>query len=175
MILTAAIAGLATYACAKPKDIQTVPSVQFDRYLGTWYEIARKPMYFQRKCAKNVTANYMLNQDGTVAVTNSCITFEGKADQAHGQAFVMNAPANSQLKVSFLPKAIRWLPVGRGDYWILKLDSDYKVALVGDPQLKYLWLLSRTPKISDETFTEYRRYAQHLGYDVSDLKLTVQD
>ena len=155
--------------------VSAVPQVQLDRYLGTWYEIARKPMYFQKKCAKNVTANYALNKDGTVAVTNRCITHEGKEDTAHGQAFSTNPPQNSQLKVSFLPQAIRWLPVGRGDYWILKLDTNYQVALVGDPKRKYLWVLSRTPHISADTWQEYRNYAKQIGYDISDLNLTPQD
>ncbi len=61
-----------------------------------------------------------------------------------GKLFVQNAPFNSKLKVSFLPEVIRWLPVGRGDYSVLKLDDDYQTALVGEPRRKYLWVLSRT-------------------------------
>lgn len=180
-LCTLAILGLpliAGYACAnkeKASSVQSVSKIELNQYLGSWYEIARKPMYFQKKCAKDVTANYTLGTNGNIQVTNRCLDKNGQEQVAHGEAYVVNSPKNSQLKVSFLPKALRWLPVGRGDYWIVKIDPDYQVALVGDPQKKYLWLLARTPKISQSTLNEYQEYAKSIGYDLSDLKLTVQN
>ena len=85
-----------------------------------------------------MTANYSLNKNGNMKVDNSCYTKDGKFKQSIGEAFVKNAPFNSKLKVSFLPKAIRWLPVGRGDYWVLKIDENYETVLVGGPDKKYV-------------------------------------
>lgn len=175
--LAVAASIVATYSFAQktqPTPFNTVEHVELNQYLGTWYEIARKPMYFQKKCAKDVQAKYSLKENGKIRVENSCIGQSGKIEKAEGEAFVVNAPHNSQLKVSFLPQAIRWLPVGRGDYWILKLDSAYQFALIGDPKRKYLWLLSREPKISKEVWQEYTHYAQQLGYDLSDFNQTIQ-
>lgn len=155
------------------KPITTVAQVDLAKYLGVWYEIARKPMYFQNQCAKNVQAVYTLNVNGNVNVENSCINADGHLEQAQGEAYVVNAPHNSKLRVSFLPESLRWLPVGRGDYWILKLDANYHTVLVGEPKKKYLWILSREPHLSEDIVQEYIKYAQSLGYSTSDLIRTV--
>lgn len=156
-------------ANANTTEVQAVSKVDLNKYLGTWHEIARKPLYFQNKCDYNVTAKYSLNENGNVKVDNSCYSADGKLNQSIGEAYVQNAPANSKLKVSFLPKAIRWLPVGRGDYWVLKIDDDYQTALVGSPNKKYLWVLSRTANPDQATVDEYLNYAKSIGFDLSDL------
>ncbi len=92
---------------------------------------------------RNVSATYTLNENGNVTVDNRCYAQDGKLMQSIGEAFVQNPPFNSKLKVSFLPEAVRWLPVARGDYWILKIDDDYQTVLVGEPRRKYMWVLSR--------------------------------
>jgi lipocalin len=115
-----------------------------------------------------------LNENGSIRVDNTCYSQDGKLQQSIGVANVQNAPVNSKLKVTFLPKALRWLPVGRGDYWILKIDEDYQVALVGTPNKKYLWLLSRSQTLDPVVVEEYLNYAQHLGYDLKDLIYTKQ-
>ena len=122
--------GMATMAYAQSKPLAVVDKVELDRYLGVWYEIARKPMYFQNKCGSNVSATYTLNENGNVTVDNRCYAQDGKLMQSIGEAFVQNPPFNSKLKVSFLPEAVRWLPLARGDYWILKIDDDYETVLV---------------------------------------------
>ena len=167
-----AFLSVATFVYANNSNVQTVPKVELDKYLGTWHEIARKPLYFQKKCDYNVTANYSLNENGTVKVDNKCFNKDGKLQQSIGEASVQNSPENSKLKVSFLPKALRWLPVGRGDYWILKLDEDYQVALVGTPNKKYLWLLSRSPTLDPAIATEFLDHAKNQGYNLSDLIYT---
>ena len=165
--------GAATMAYSKTNEsMKTVEKVELDKYLGVWYEVARKPLYFQNKCASNVTAAYTLNENGNVQVDNRCMAKDGKQMRALGEAFVQNAPFNSKLKVSFLPEAIRWLPVGRGDYWVLKLDDDYQTALVGEPRRKYLWVLSRTAQPDQAVVTEYLNYAKSLGYDLGDVIYT---
>lgn len=154
----------------------SVDSVDLKKYAGQWYEIARLPMYFQRNCASDVTATYTLNTDDagnikSVNVINACKQEDGSGMEATGLA----KPANdtgSELKVTFLPSWLRWLPVGKADYWVLALDKDYKSALVGTPDNKYLWVLSRTPDLSENTYNQYLATAKQQGYDVSELKLT---
>ena len=152
----------------------TVDSVDLKKYAGTWYEIGRLPMYFQRNCASDVTANYTQKTDGSgIIVTNKCKAEDGSGISAEGLA----KPADdtgSKLKVTFLPSWIRWLPVGRADYWVLARDPDYKTALVGSPDKDYLWLLARSPDISQETYAKYRQIAQQQGYDLKEFQLTTQ-
>jgi len=152
----------------------TVDSVDLNTYAGTWYEIGRLPMYFQRKCAGDVTANYAQKDDGSgITVTNKCMAEDGSGIVAEGLAKPVDE-SGSKLKVTFLPKWIRWIPVGRADYWVLARDAEYKTALVGTPDKKYLWLLARSPNISQETYTKYRQIAQQQGYDLKEFTLTSQ-
>ncbi|OTG94471.1 hypothetical protein B9T24_11985 [Acinetobacter sp. ANC 4654] len=166
--------GAATLAYAQTKPLQTVDKVQLDRYLGVWYEIARKPMYFENKCNRDVTATYTLNENGNVIVNNRCLSKDGQLQQSIGEAFVQNAPFNTKLKVSFLPEAIRWLSVARGDYWILKIDDDYQTVLVGEPRRKYMWVLSRSAQPDQAVVNEYLEYAKSVGYNLTDLIHTKQ-
>lgn len=164
----------ATMAYAQTKPLQAAEKVELDQYLGVWYEIARKPMYFQNKCDSDVTAVYTLNENGNVQVDNRCIMQDGKQTHSMGEAFVQNPPFNTKLKVSFLPEAIRWFPVGRGDYWILKIDEHYQTVLIGEPRRKYLWVLSRTPHPNQQVISEYLDYAKSVGYDLQDVIHTTQ-
>ncbi|WP_201594986.1 lipocalin family protein [Psychrobacter vallis] len=150
----------------------TVDSVDLKKYAGTWYEIGRLPMYFQRNCASDVTATYTEKTDGSgIIVANKCMGTDGTSISAEGLAKPVDA-TGSKLKVTFLPSWIRWLPVGRADYWVLARDADYKTALVGTPDKDYLWLLARSPNVSQETYAKYRQIAQQQGYDLKEFKLT---
>ena len=152
----------------------TVDRVDLEQYAGTWYEIGRLPMYFQRKCAGDVTATYTSKTDGSgIIVLNKCTDANGEGITAEGLAKPVD-DTGSKLKVTFLPSWIRWLPVGRADYWVLARDADYKTALVGTPDNKYLWLLARSPNISQQTYAKYRQIAQEQGYDLKEFKLTSQ-
>lgn len=165
----AIIAGaLLVKANAGNAPLPVVEKVDLTRYQGQWYEIARLPMFFEKKCDRDITANYTLNADQTVRVDNRCIQASGEPKQSIGQAKPADA-SGAKLKVTFLPEGLRWLPFGQADYWILKLDPDYQVALVGEPRRRYLWLLSRTPQLDTATKTEYLNYAKSQGYDLSEL------
>lgn len=159
---------------AQVKPMVTVDQVKLDQYLGAWYEIARKPLSFQDKCDRDVVAQYTLNENGNIQVDNRCVMKNGQTTRSLGEAFIKNPPHNSKLQVSFLPEIIRWLPFGRGDYWILKIDDDYQTVLVGEPDLKYMWILSRSAQPSQDVIDEYLDYAKSLGYDLSDLIHTKQ-
>lgn len=166
--------GAATMVYAQTKPLQVAEKIELDKYLGVWYEVARKPLSFQNKCDRNVTATYTLNENGNVQVDNRCVMKDGRETYSIGEAFVKNAPFNTKLKVSFLPEAVRWLPIGRGDYWILKIDDHYQTVLVGEPSRKYMWVLSRTPHLDQKVVNEYLEYAKSVGYDLKDLIHTKQ-
>ena len=152
----------------------TVDHVDLNKYTGTWYEIGRLPMYFQRNCAGDVTANYTEKTDGSgIIVTNKCVDKDGSSIVAEGLAKPVDE-SGSKLKVTFLPSWLRWLPVGRADYWVLARDADYKMALIGTPDKEYLWLLARSPNVTQETYAKYRQIAQQQGYDLKEFKLTPQ-
>jgi apolipoprotein D and lipocalin family protein len=152
-------------------DLQphTVGSVDLKRYQGTWYEIARLPMYFQRNCAQS-EAHYSLKADGNVGVLNRCRTAEGKWEEANGTASPQVAGKTDKLWVVFDNWFSRLLPgVAKGDYWVLYVGDGYKTAVVGNPDRKYLWLLSRTPTVSERVREELLAKAQQQGYDTTRL------
>lgn len=155
-------------------EVRSVDQVDLNRYAGKWYEIARFPMYFQRKCASDVNATYTLQSNGRVKVDNRCTTAEGRIIQSVGEAAVVNPPANSRLAVSFLPKSLRWIPLTKGDYWILRLDPEYKHVLVGEPKRRYLWVLSREPQMDEATLESYLETARQMGFDTKRLLRTRQ-
>jgi len=155
-------------AAARESELTVVSSVDLDRYLGTWYEIASYPAWFQRNCTA-VTAQYSLRDDGLIRVVNGCHkgTPTGKLKQAKGRAKVVDRDTNAKLKVSFF-----W-PFW-GDYWIIDLDPDYQWAVVGEPGRKYLWILSRKPTLDEETFRSIVDRLPGKGYDPDRLRRTVQ-
>jgi apolipoprotein D and lipocalin family protein len=153
---------------AADTDLETVESVDLERYLGTWYEIASYPAWFQRSCTAT-TADYSRRDDGLIRVVNSCRKGapDGKLKRATGKAKVVDTATNAKLKVSFF-----W-PFW-GDYWIIELDEDYRWAVVGEPKRKYLWILSRTPVMDDAVFDRIVSGLPAKGYDPDRLERTLQ-
>lgn len=152
----------------KPQSVQSVEKIDVVRYMGTWHEIARLPLIYQEKCLGDVQAHYTLQADNTVQIINSCRQANGDVAQSVGKAWLQNQ-GGSQLKVSFLPKILRWLPIGRGDYWILRLDADYQTVLIGTPNRQYLWVLSRSPKLDERVLQDYLQTAREQGFDLRQL------
>lgn len=150
----------------------TVDSVDIGRYAGLWYEIARIPNRFQGDCAGNVTAEYSLREDGLIDVINRCINREGTLDTARGIAKVVDSESNARLKVSFV--RFLGLPLFWGNYWILGLDDMYKWAVVGTPDRKYGWILSRTPELSESDRETIRNLLTSKGYNTDRFKETYQ-
>ena len=150
-------------------DLSTVASVDLSRYIGTWYEIARLPMWFQRHCVDS-KAIYSSRPDGLVGVHNECVTESGGVEQAEGVATVVDPKTNARLTVAFDNWFARLFGSSReGNYWILDLDPEYRTAMVGTPDRRYLWVLSRTPQLEDSTYRRLVDRARQLGYPVSDL------
>jgi apolipoprotein D and lipocalin family protein len=151
------------------QPLQTVASVDLARYAGTWYEIARLPMWFQRHCIDS-RAIYTTRPDGTIGVHNECMTDTGGLDQVDGIATIVNTHTNAKLAVTFDNFFARLAgPSREGNYWILDLDPDYQTALVGTPDRRYLWMLSRNPHLDEATYQRMVGKAQQLGFPVSGL------
>lgn len=155
------------------QEPMTVESVDLQRYAGRWFEIARLPMRYEDPTASEVTADYALNDDGTVQVVNRCINEDGEWETSQGQAEAVD-DTHAKLKVTFMPSGLRWIPFTDGDYWIIGLDADYQTALVGAPNRKYLWLLHRNPRMTEEAKRLWLAKAQAQGYDLSELIYTPQ-
>ena len=165
---TLAIISLSFTTQAETVPPQAVDQVDIQKYAGKWYEIAHLPMYFQRKCVSNISAQYTVNADQTMVVLNSCRIENGEMISSEGVAYPQNQ-GNSKLKVSFLPPGLRWIPFTRGHYWVLRVDQEYKVALVGGPSTKYLWILSREPQLDEAIYKSYLETAKYYGYDITKL------
>ena len=170
-ILTACMGGTSGRAKDAP-PLAAVPSVDINRYAGVWYEIARYPNRFQRNC-EGVTAAYTPLRDGEVQVINTCRfgTKDGNPRIATTTARVMDGSNGARLFVNFAPIP---LLAGRGNYWVLYLDTDYRHALIGEPSGKYLWMLARTPHIEPAARADLNAAADRLGYDLTRLKETAQ-
>ena len=154
--------------------LRVVESVDLQRYCGTWYEIARLPNRFELQCAGEVTANYTLLENGTIRVVNSCKRLDGQFTKAEGVARCSENGPNSKLKVRFAPAFLSPLKWVWADYWILELSPDYSFAVIGGPSLKYFWILSRTPKMSDEIYQGILDRAKKVGYDTANVVKTRQ-
>jgi apolipoprotein D and lipocalin family protein len=158
-----------------PPDSQTVRAVDgvnLARYAGDWYEIARFPNRFQRRCAGDVLASYAVRTDGQVDVVNRCRGEDGLATEARGRARVVDPRTSSKLKVRFAPALLSWLPLVWGDYWIVGLADDYSWAVVGSPDRKYLWILARTNALAGEPYERALASARSNGFPVERLVTT---
>jgi apolipoprotein D and lipocalin family protein len=159
---------LVTIGCSagEPKNaLATVPSVDLDRYAGTWYELASYPQFFEKGCT-HVKATYTAKK-GYIEVFNQSIK-KGKANDIKGKAFVVKNSGNAKLKVQFF-----W-PF-KGNYWIIDLAEDYSWALVSDPKRKTLWILSRTPKMNEALYNSLIAKLVERGFEKDKIVKMVQD
>lgn len=145
-----------------------VRKLELDRYLGHWHEIAHLPMFFQRKCASNTTATYTLKENDRIEVRNACTTKDGTRNEVIGEAKTVEGSPGA-LKVRFAPAWLGWIPGVWADYWVLDFDPDYRWAVVGGPSHKYLWILSREPRMDESLFQRLKSEAAARGYDLKDL------
>lgn len=146
-----------------PDGVKPVAGFELQRYLGTWYEIARLDHRFERGMT-NVTANYSLQDDGGVKVINRGFDTSKKDwRQAIGKAYPVGDPTSGRLKVSFFGPFY-------GGYNIIELDKQgYQYSLVSGPDFSYLWILSRSPKLEQAVLDQLVQQAQQLGFDTDSL------
>lgn len=175
IFLSLIIAILCSQALLAQTNEEPVPvdSVNLSQYIGLWYEIAKIPNRFQKKCDKNTIANYSFREDGRIDVINTCIQSDGSKIIAKGIAKVSDKKTNAKLKVSF----VRFLGISLfwGDYWILGLANDYHYAVVGDGSRKYGWILGRKTRLSPEDWEEVIIILKRQGYDPSLFENTIQE
>ena len=167
-IILAGLNALVLLACSKTHqmdviDTTTVKNVEIEKYLGTWYEIARFPHSFEKGLV-GVTATYSLRKDGKIKVLNQGYkgSLGGKRSLAEGKAKIPDPSVNSRLKVSFFLFFY-------GDYYILELDDDYQWAMIGSSSPDYFWILSRTPQMDPGIYQFLLDNAEKRGYDLGPL------
>jgi apolipoprotein D and lipocalin family protein len=174
-ILFAVVVIICLCACAGPgafdpaKAPPTVARVELARYGGTWYEIARMPLWFQRNCLRS-QATYGLLETGEVSVLNECDTEGGGKESIRGSARVVEAKTNARLEVRFDNWFSVFIPSQpQGNYWILYLDDGYQTVIVGTPDRKTLWIMARTPVIDEARYAKLVEIARGLGFDTDKL------
>lgn len=164
-ILAAVI--LITGCTGLPDGVKPVSDLDLQRYRGTWYEIARLDHSFEQGLS-SVTAKYSLNQDGSVSVINRGYSLEeGNWQEAEGRAVAVDDSPEGHLKVSFFGPFY-------ASYVVFRLDDEYQTAYITGYNRDYLWLLSRSPKVSDETVEEFRAVAREKGFDLSEIIMVDQ-
>ncbi len=163
--LSSALSGCGANKIAS--GIAPVENFDSDRYLGTWYEIARMDMFFERGLY-NVTANYSLNDDGTIKVVNRGYKLSSEEwKSVTGKAKFVGDENTGHLKVSFFGPFY-------ASYVVYELDAEYQYAFVTGGNKKILWLLARTPDVSDELVSRFTQEAKALGYDMNNMIFDVQ-
>lgn len=150
-------------SCATiPKGAEAVKPFNKEKYLGKWYEIARLDFKYERNL-DNTTAEYFLNDDGTIKVVNQGYNTRNEEwKKATGKAKFVGEENIAMLKVSFFG------PFYSG-YNVIALDDEYRYALIAGESLKYLWILSRKTNVPDEIKNKYLKIAEDIGYNTSDL------
>lgn len=150
-------------ACSHlPENIKPVSDFELNRYLGTWYEIARLDHSFERGL-EQVTAEYSLRDDGGVKVVNRGFNTKKQAwKEATGKAYFVGDENIGQLKVSFFGPFY-------GGYNIIALDEAYQYAMVCGPDRSYLWILARTPDLDSSVLNDLVRAAEGLGFATDQL------
>lgn len=160
---------LSLAACTgMPAGVAPVDGFELNRYLGKWYEIARLDHSFERGLTR-VTAEYSLREDGGLRVVNRGFSAnKGEWEEAEGKAYFVESPGLGYLKVSFFGPFY-------GSYIVFELDKqDYQYAFVSGPDTSYLWLLARSPEVSDDILRRFVERAGELGFDTDALILVDQ-
>jgi len=166
LILLIVVISVSGYYFSRKKFslLNTVHHVDLKKYAGIWYEIARLPNSFEKKC-QCVEANYTI-ENGYIGVTNTCLKNK-KYQSVQGKAWPVKDSNQSKLKVQFF-----W-PF-KGNYWIIYLDEYYQYAIVGEPRRKYLWILARQRTISEDKLKKLISIAKQANFDVKKLIKTEQ-
>lgn len=169
-VLVLALIGLSTSAAERP--VRVVDAVDVERYMGLWYSIASIPTRFERGCIQGTTAEYTLQDDGTIEVVNTCYSAEGTPDIARGHAWLPDDAEPGKLKVSFVRFLGFWW--FGAPYWIIDLAPDYSYAVVGHPSRQYGWILSRTPTLPEDVLAGIVARLEAQGYTFDDFRIMDQ-
>lgn len=154
---------------SKP-PLKAIEKLDVQRYLGRWYEIAKFPNRFQRQCVSDTSADYSLLSNGNIRVLNQCRNSAGHWQQAIGVAHQIEGPLVAKLKVRFAPEWLSFLPFVWGDYWVIDLDEKYELVAVSEPRREFLWILSRSPVVSETRYAELTARLAAMGLDIALLE-----
>jgi len=165
------IVGISGFSVASG-PLKTVPNLDIDSYMGEWHQIAAIPAWFQRKCVGNTTATYE-NTGDYIKVTNSCMEQDGKQKVASGLARInIKFSDSARLQVTFASIFGKWIWWFQGDYWVMYLDHGYTTSIVGHPDRKYLWILSREKELAPEKLKELEGKIRGQYYDTCNINIT---
>ena len=155
-------------ACSSSPPIHTAAAVDVERFMGDWYVIANIPTFIETD-AYNAVESYRLNQDGTVATTFSFRAggFEGERKTYHPTGYIIDKRSNAVWGMQFI-----W-PV-KADYRILYVDEGYEQTIIGRVQRDYVWLMARTPQVSEADYQRFLQFIAAEGYDISKVRRVPQ-
>ena len=171
------LTGAFAQAADKPQpanDLKSISALDVTRYMGTWYEIAKFPAWFQKKCVADTRAEYTLQPDGRVQVINRCRQDSGEMKEALGSGRQIGNAASSKLEVRFVPAWLAFLPAVWGDYWVIDLDPACQLVAVSEPKREYLWILSRSAKVDPAAYDALLARLSSQGFDLQRLEKTPQ-
>ena len=141
--------------------METVPYVELGRFMGDWYVIGNIPTFLE-KGAHNAVENYALNEDGTIATTFTfnADSFDGERKEYTPKGFIKNRQTNALWGMRFI-----W-PI-KADYRIVHLDENYTETIIGRQKRDFVWIMARSPNVSDEDYERLVSIVADLGYDAS--------
>ena len=154
------------------QPLQTIERLDVVRYAGVWYEVAKFPNRFQRKCVGDTRAEYSVLAPGRLRVLNRCRLANGQFDEALGEARQLGGDVSPRLQVRFAPAWLSWWPAVWGNYWVIDLEDDYQLVAVSEPGRDYLWVLSRHPQVDAQRYTRLLERLKTQGLDIGRLEMT---
>jgi len=162
------MAAVLSACAAKGPEMKTVEYVDLERFMGSWYVIANIPTFLE-KGAHNAVETYELNEDGTIDTTFTFLKdgFEGEQKEYNPKGFVTDTNSNALWGMRFI-----W-PI-KADYRIVYLDEDYSQTMIARQKRDFVWIMARTPSISDEDYAHLINFAESIGYDVTKIQRVPQ-
>jgi apolipoprotein D and lipocalin family protein len=154
------------------EPLAPIPSLDVERYLGTWNQVAAVPQPFNLICARDTQANYQMIDESNIRVENTCTTWTGGENRIVGNARVNDTVTKAQLHVSFPGVPTQESQEGPTNYIVAYIADDYSWAFVGSPNRTSGFVLKRTPDVSVEQFREIRSVVESLGYDSNFITTT---
>jgi apolipoprotein D and lipocalin family protein len=157
-----------------PAPLESIASLDVPRYTGTWYEVAKYPNWFQKRCIANTSATYAVQPNGMLQVLNRCQKEDGSITDALGEAKQVGDANSPKLKVRFAPAWLSFLPFVWGNYWVIDLDPQYQLAAVSEPTRKYLWILSRSKTVEPKAYEALLQRLKEKGFNLDAIEISKQ-
>lgn len=168
LIVAIVLTGFLSACASKGPEMKTVDYVDLERFMGSWYVIANIPTFLE-KGAHNAVETYELNEDGSIQTTFTFLKdgFDGEAKEYNPKGFVRDTQSNALWGMRFI-----W-PI-KADYRIVYLDEDYSQTVVARQKRDFIWIMARTPSISEDDYERLIELAESIGYDVSKIERVPQ-